>query len=158
MKSTRKLISSLVAFCMIIQLGSAAVFADTTGFDLQAAIDAAENGATITLTGDVKQAITIPSSKEITIDLDGYSINSDSVAITNEGVLTIEDDGTVMGATDAVVNSKGATMTINGGLYKSTSTNGHNTINNNGTMFITNSTILSSNTNSIAAIRLQGDL
>ncbi len=159
MKSTRKLISSLVTFCMIIQLGSAAVFADTTGFDLQAVIDAAENGATITLMGDVKQAITIPSSKEITIDLDGYSINSDSVAITNEGVLTIEDDGTVVGATDAVVNETGATMTINGGLYRSTGQKTQcATLRNKGIMSIKDSTVLSTSANATAAIASQGDL
>ena len=71
---------------------------------LQAAIDAAENKSTITLLEDVTEAVTIPSGKVITIDLNGHTIQNSVDAqndkvddsqrnhtITNNGVLTIQD-------------------------------------------------------------------
>ncbi len=71
---------------------------------LQAAIDAAENKSTITLLDDVTEAVTVPSGKVITIELNGHTIQNSAVAqndkvdtslrnhtITNNGVLTIQD-------------------------------------------------------------------
>ena len=71
---------------------------------LQAAINAAGNKSTITLLEDVTEAVTIPSGKVITIELNGHTIQNSTDAqndkvdaslrnhtITNNGVLTIQD-------------------------------------------------------------------
>ena len=71
---------------------------------LRAAINAAGNKSTITLLDDVTEAVTIPSGKVITIDLNGHTIQNsvdtqndkvdDSLrnhTVTNNGTLTIQD-------------------------------------------------------------------
>ena len=158
MKNTRKLISSLVAFCMIIQLGSASVFADTTGFDLQAAIDAAENGATIVLEDDVSQSVTIPSGKEVTINLNGFSITSEDYTITNSGVLTIIGDGIITGLR-TVSNTMKATLNLYGGLYTSSATSelGY-VIDNVGYLTIKDASVISKNVKAYGAIINQGNI
>ena len=89
---------------------------------LQAAVDAAKEGDTITLTADVTENITIPENAELTIDLNGNKITNDGDhTITNNGTLIIDDysdKGT--GTIDNVTHGKAAiwnngTMTVYSG-------------------------------------------
>lgn len=66
------------------------------GFDtLQAAIDAAQDGETVTLLADVTENITIAENKKITLDLNGHTLNGGTgtakAAILNKGTVTITD-------------------------------------------------------------------
>ena len=89
---------------------------------LQAAVDAAKEEDTITLTADVTENITIPENAELTIDLNGNKITNDGDhTITNNGTLIIDDysdKGT--GTIDNVTHGKAAiwnngTMTVYSG-------------------------------------------
>ena len=62
---------------------------------LQAAVDAAQDGETIQLLNDTTENVTIASTKQITLDLNGYTLNGGTgnanAAILNEGIVTITD-------------------------------------------------------------------
>ena len=94
---------------------------------LQAAIDAAEAGTTITLIDDVLVAETISVSKAITLDLNGHNIirdltseRSQTILVLAGGDLTINGEGTINGAgavTAIAIWAYGGKVTINGGTY-----------------------------------------
>jgi len=75
----------------------------TTYFDLQAAIDAAQDGETVKLIKNVTltDTLTIPAGKTITLDLSGKTITGTDNAtgsfglITNKGELTITGNGKI---------------------------------------------------------------
>ena len=108
---------------------------------LQAAIDAAQNGVTITLIADVTLAemVTIPADKDLTIDLAGKSISMEESIITtayalnNLGTLTMKNSGET-GSVNARgiyngYNAEGnhvtaAKLTIVNGAYNAKGTNG----------------------------------
>lgn len=91
-----------------------------------AAIEAANNGSTITLAANVTESITIPANKTITLDLAGYTItNTDSKdTITNNGTLTVEDSvgsgvvDNVSHGKAALSTAEGSSTTLNGGTFK----------------------------------------
>ena len=62
---------------------------------MQAAINAAKKGKTIQLLNDTTENVTIAASKQITLDLNGYTLNGGTgtakAAILNEGTVTITD-------------------------------------------------------------------
>ena len=59
---------------------------------LQAAIDAASNGATVVLKKSVNESVNIPAGKTVTLDLAGHDITaSGTTAIIVRGSLTIKD-------------------------------------------------------------------
>ena len=62
---------------------------------LTAAINAAKNGKTIQLLNDTTENVTIAASKQITLDLNGHTLNGGTgtakATILNEGTLTITD-------------------------------------------------------------------
>lgn len=112
--------------------------------NLQEAIDAAQNGETITLISDsaVTSSLTVASGQSITLDLNGYTVSSSveatatSALITNNGTLTIVD-GSAEGngkltyysstvstgySTSTIIN-KGV-LTINGGTIENTCPSG----------------------------------
>ena len=111
---------------------------------LQAAIDAAKSGATVKLLADTRENVTI--AKNITLDLNGYTINGGTgtakAAITNHGTLTITDSsaaktGTIKRDDNGIVGEKSyyvirnlGTMTIeqakvvNNSGYKKTNSSG----------------------------------
>ena len=91
---------------------------------LQAQINAAEDGVEtrITLQGDVSGDLTIPTNKNIVLELAAGSklTNVSNHTITNNGTLTIEGTGTVDNITHgkaAVYNNVGGVVTLNGGSY-----------------------------------------
>lgn len=89
------------------------------------AIRLAANSKTITLLADVKESVTIPSSKKnLTLDLNGFTLtNKDDHTIINNGTLTITDGSEAKtGKVDNVTNARAAivnygTMTLAGGTY-----------------------------------------
>lgn len=100
----------------------AASIGETKYDTLQAAVNAAKEEDTITLTADVTENITIPENAELTIDLNGNKIiNDGDHTITNNGTLIIDDysdKGT--GTIDNVTHGKAAiwnngTMTVYSG-------------------------------------------
>ncbi len=71
---------------------------------LQAAIDAAQAGETVALLTDTTENVTIAATKQITLDLNGYTLNggtgNTNATILNKGTLTITD--TSAGKTGAI--------------------------------------------------------
>ena len=103
---------------------------------LQAAIDAAEDGDTVTVLKDQKLKTSIVVDKEITLDLNGKTIvgvPTEAAAyavITNKGDLTITGDGTIKcdhdlaGSTGYAVNTivNSGKLTIDGATIENVST------------------------------------
>lgn len=149
-----KLISVFSAAAMLTALGTAAGaegnVAEVNGTaypTLQAAINAAENGAEIDLTADTAEDISIAADKNVVIDLNGCKITNDTDhTITNSGTLTVKDDsegktGVVDSAADgkaAVYNASGAKAALESGKYERSETGAgsYYTVENRGTMTI----------------------
>ena len=124
---------------------------------LQQQINAAEDGveARITLQGDVSGDLTIPTNKNIVLELAAGSklTNVSGHTITNNGTLTIEGTGTVDCTTHAkgAVNNNG-TLTISGGTITRSvdvpKTNSWYVVNNaeNATMIIDGGEIIGNST------------
>lgn len=129
---------------------------------MQLRIDHASNGDTIMMNADVAAteedtALSIPSGKRITLDLNGFTLdrNLDSAAangnaIVNNGTLTISDsggsgNGTITGGFSnteggAIINN--GTLTLNGGnITGNVATSGGGGIFNKGILTITGGTI-----------------
>ena len=69
---------------------------DATYGTVYAAFDAAQNGDTITLTGDsdlLDSEEHLISDKNLTLDLNGYSVNLKGKNIINRGNLTVKNSG-----------------------------------------------------------------
>lgn len=109
----KRLLSLVMAFCLLLSLAPAAFAADTSG--LQALIDAATAGQTITLTKNYTLTEPVTITKAITIDGNGYSVTAASgknafnasvggVTLNN---LTINASGSGYG-----VNSTGSSLTV----------------------------------------------
>lgn len=103
-----------------VEFNNVATIGQTQYASLQAAIDAAASGATVTLMKDVTtNVINIPSTANITLDLNGKTI-SGTYTIDNYGKLTINDTvggGKVTGK--YAVSAKANSVTIiNGGIYE----------------------------------------
>ena len=97
-----------------------ATIGNTNGYlTLEAAVEAATNGAAVKLMKNTSENITISAGKTIVIDLNGKKLtNEDSHTIVNNGNLTIQGSGTV----DNVTHQKAAlvnygTAVLNGGTY-----------------------------------------
>ena len=94
---------------------------------LQAAINAADTGDTITLNIDTAESVVIGADKDITLDLNGKTLTNanDKHTITNNGKLTVSDSSeSKSGAVDnishgkgALVNAEGAEAVLNGGKF-----------------------------------------
>ena len=91
---------------------------------LQEQITAAPDGVEtrITLQGEVSGDLTIPTNKNIVLELTAGSklTNVSGHTITNNGTLTIEGTGTVDNLTHqkaAIYNNEGGTVILNGGTY-----------------------------------------
>ena len=92
----------------------------------------------LTLEVDLTEALTIPSGKTVTIDLNGHNITVAGAkvdAISNYGTLTVKGTGVITAEGAAVINYPGGVVTLDNGEYLST---GWYTIKNMGTMTINN--------------------
>ena len=108
---------------MTVSAATATKEADTATALTQAITDA-QNGDTIKLTAPITASITIPASKNITLDLNGQTLiggAKDAIYVSLGATLTINDsvgNGSVKAATGgkaAVFNN--GTTTINNGYY-----------------------------------------
>ena len=85
---------------------------------LQQAVNAVENGGTITLVANTNEDITIAAGKKFTLDLGTYTLtNVSSHTIVNNGDLTITGKGTIDNVTHGkgdIVNNYGATLVLKG--------------------------------------------
>ncbi|MCI6209631.1 MAG: hypothetical protein MR633_00675 [Faecalibacterium prausnitzii] len=157
----KRLTSLLIAGCMMtsmLPVSAVTAFAEdstgtsvsasesiTTYEQLQNAIANALDGAKIVLEGNITGGVTIPEGKNITLDLNGHTIEATGTVIDNAGTLTVTDSkGTgeivstgnvgiavesnssttidfvkITGQEGAVITSRavGATITINDGVF-----------------------------------------
>ena len=92
---------------------------NTTYPTLAAAIAAAESGDTITLLADVTLDATIAIAKNLTLDLDDYTITASGInAITTSGALTVGGSSgsvSVTSGNSVVLTSSAAMLTVSGG-------------------------------------------
>ena len=89
---------------------------------LQAAVNAAKEGDTVTLLANVNESIVIAEGQEIVLDLNGKTLTNaaGSHTVTNYGTLTIVGNGTVDNKDNgraAVFNAQGGTAYLNSGTY-----------------------------------------
>ena len=102
--------------CFVIPAGKTAYAAETTVSseeELNNAISAASEEAIIKLGGDItaSDSVTIPSGKNITIDLNDFTISCESShAIANTGTLTLEN-GTIEGGSRGISSTSSAAKT-----------------------------------------------
>ncbi len=76
----------------MIESADGIVYYDT----LQAAINAADSGATVTLLKNLTESVSIAKGQEIVLDLNGCTLtNSGTNTIVNNGTLTVTGNGTV---------------------------------------------------------------
>ena len=127
LSKVRIMAGSSVTQAQIDALAVASV-GDSKYQSLTEAIDAAQDGQTVTLLGDATENVTIEASKRVTLDLNGHTLNGGTgtaeAAILNKGTVTITD------------TSAGKTGTIkrdDQGVEGETS---YYVIDNNGTMVI----------------------
>lgn len=146
----RKVLAMLLVVCMVICLAPAAfAFEETAAIGdmsyrtLASAIEAAQDGDTITVTNDcvLSEGVTIPADLTVTLDLNGKVVRGvDSAAttsalITNNGNLTIKDSTAATDADGTYVSGKLTTEPVN---PDTASIPGYasNTITNNGTLTV----------------------
>lgn len=146
----KKVVSLLLALAMCLSVTSFA-WADgiTTKAELESAIDSAENGATITLAGniDLTAKLVIPENKTFTLDLNGHNITqtADGVNAINLSAgdnVTITGTGIITGNNNGIYVPSGATLTITGGTIKAVAYNG---IYNRGTVTVNDGMITGEN-------------
>ncbi|MBQ6452834.1 MAG: InlB B-repeat-containing protein, partial [Coriobacteriales bacterium] len=115
---------------------------DTEYSTLQGAIEAASDGDRIVLIADVLETVSIPSDKNVTIDLNGHKINNVGAVdtITNEGELMVVDGAEgYLGAVEnnqddyVAIRNRGA-FALQSGSIRATA--GNSAIVNTGTMQI----------------------
>ena len=121
----------------------------STGYETLAdAIKAAKSGKTITLQANVTENVTISAKKNLTLDLNGYTLNGGTgtakAALTNYGTITIKDSSTaktgtikrddtgIVGETSYYVIHNQGTMTIESGTVINNS--GYRKANSTGSM------------------------
>ena len=109
---------------------------------LQEQINNAPDGVEtrITLQGDVSGDLTIPTNKNIVLELaaDSQLTNVSGHTITNNGTLTINGTGTVDNISHgkaAVFNDVGGTVVLNGGTYTRSKENGSNKVDSGGNSY-----------------------
>ena len=174
----RKFLSILLTLAMALTLLPTAAMAEgetadpvaqignTTYATLKDAIDAATAGQTVKLVADVTEDITIPTGKNITLDLGNSKLTNksgDTITVALGATLTVtgngesaDEDGSA-GTVDNVTNGKAdivnnGTVILNGGWYlrsketgKNSNTSGGNSyynILNHGEMTINNDTVV----------------
>lgn len=139
-KVALSVLAAMAAVCMAVALlfltlptqrVSAATVTAGDADALQAAIDDAGEGDVIQLAANITGNITVPEGKDITLDLNGFTLTNESDhTIMNYGVLTIVDDSTAgTGTVDNVTHARGALFnfgeaTLLGGTYMRSLENG----------------------------------
>ena len=139
-KVALSVLAAMAAVCMAVALlfltlptqrVSAAPVSAGEADALQAAIDDAGEGDVIQLAANITGNITVPKGKEITLDLNGFTLTNESDhTIMNYGVLTIVDNSTAgTGTVDNVTHARSALFNFGeaallGGTYTRSLENG----------------------------------
>ncbi len=121
MKVTKRILAIVMTALML--LGTCGVAASAAN-SLQAAIDAASAGDTVTMTGDTTESVVI--NKDLTLDLGGYelksvpgssaiTINNAEVTITNGHVVSQFANVKSLTMMETVVNESPAAISVKGG-------------------------------------------
>ena len=109
---------------------------------------------TIKIVSDYSEAITIPSDRNIVLDLQSYTLSNsgNNAVITNNGKLEVKN-GTIRSgaATGAINNNSTGNLTISSGTIKTTGTK-QGLYNNGGIATITGSTRIESSSSQRAAV------
>ena len=125
MKKYSKLLVLLLSLALIIGAIAIVASANTAGGNvatvggaeyatLADAISAAENGGTVKLIADATVDTTINVAKDITVDLNGFTLNTTGEAFTvnTNGNFTVKGDGEIT-ATGTLVSNAAAKPTVN---------------------------------------------
>ena len=113
----------------------------STACTLAAEINQAQENSTIKLANDIAANVTIPTGKNITLDLNGNkltNIDDNTITVENGATLTVTGTGTVDNVTHgkAAVYNKG-TITLAGGTYERSAEAGKDANNDGGNSFYT---------------------
>lgn len=122
----KKVVSLLLALAMCLSVTGFAWADDiTTEEGLVSAIESAENGATVTLAGniDLTAKLVVPVDKTFTLDLNGHNITQtaegvNAINLSSGDNVTITGTGTITGNNNGIYVPAGATLTITGGEIK----------------------------------------
>ena len=147
-KNTTVTVDGVEVFTPIATASAVAQIGETTYETLQAAIDAAAAGDTVTLLANVNENVEIAKEKNLTLDLNGYTLNGGTgtakAALNNLGTITIQDtsadkagtikrdDNGTVGETSYYVIRNQGTMTIESGIV--TNNSGYRKTNPTGSM------------------------
>ena len=141
--------------------GTTASVAEVNGTSyasLQEAINAAQNGETVTLLADATEDVTVVAGKNITLDLNGHTLNGGTgtakAAILNKGTVTItdtsagktgiikRDDQGIEGETSYYVIDNNGTMVIDqANVFNNSGSKGSSLIRNGGVDSVSSLTI-----------------
>lgn len=133
----------------VVRIVSTGVLYDS----ISAAIEAATAGDTIQLIKSFSASVNYPAGKALTIDLAGYTIDLENTTMNVRGALTIEDSS--VGHTGKIINNSNSwviykdtndNMTINGGTFENTNTDGIGIHNHSGLTYIYGGTVITRST------------
>ena len=108
-----------------VRVGEVAQIGDTIYASIQEAVNSAPNNTqtTVKLLKNFSEAFTVPASKNIILDLNGYTLSNtgDSSIVENSGILSVTN-GTIASnaATKAAINQNKGSFTINDGQILAT--------------------------------------
>ncbi len=140
----KKSLSVLLALCLVLTLLPGMALAED-GTTLQSQINSANSDATVALTENTTESITIPSGKNITLDLAGYTLtneaNKHTITVALDGTLTIIDSSQKLtGQVDNVSHARSAvynngTVVLKGGSYLRSQENGSDKVSSGGNSY-----------------------
>ena len=128
---------------------------------LQELINNAAEPVAVTLGGNIAGSLTVPQDKDVTLDLNGFTLTGgDSHAILNRGTLCIKDssgNGKIVASkanTSALRNGDGAVCVIEGGIFTRAEAEGNkwHTVENFGTMTFNGGKVIAEDGQSFAIV------
>ena len=128
---------------------------------LQELINNAAEPVSVTLGGNIAGSLTVPQDKDVTLDLNGFTLTGgDSHAILNRGTLCIKDssgNGKIVASkanTSALRNGDGAVCVIEGGIFTRAEAEGNkwHTVENFGTMTFNGGKVIAEDGQSFAIV------
>ena len=128
---------------------------------LQELINNAAEPVSVTLGGNIAGSLTVPQDKDVTLDLNGFTLTGgDSHAILNRGTLRIKDssgNGKIVASkanTSALRNGDGAVCVIEGGIFTRAEAEGNkwHTVENFGNMTFNGGKVIAKDGQSFAIV------
>lgn len=123
------------------ETNSVARVGDTYYRSLQAAINDAEAGDTVTLLKDTKEDIVIPKDTELTLDLNSRALTNEDAVIPKEATLTLDLNGKTLTNVSGHTITNNGTLTITGDGTVDNVTHGKAALVNYGTAVVENVTL-----------------